>query len=213
MNKLTLIAIAIALAALAAWFVPGWLSAQQGSKQADAARPEGVPESAARALVAGGCFWCVEKDFEKLDSVYAAVSGYAGGELENPTYRNHEGHVEAVEIFYDPEKITYRALIDYFFRHIDPTDAGGQFCDRGFAYTTAIFVETPEERAAAEAALAEAQTALGKPIVTPVRDRTTFTVAEDYHQDYYKKNPLRYATYRTGCGRDRRINALWGKAE
>ncbi|MBB5518651.1 peptide-methionine (S)-S-oxide reductase MsrA [Amphiplicatus metriothermophilus] len=173
-----------------------------------AQRPD---EDATRAAVfAGGCFWCVEADFEKLPGVIEAVSGYAGGERPNPTYRNHEGHVEAVEVRYDPGSVSYRALVDYFFRHIDPLDDGGQFCDRGHSYTTAIFVANAQERAAAEAAKNEAAEILGAPVVTPIRDRTRFWRAEDYHQDYYKKNPRRYRYYRAACGRDWRIEKLWG---
>ncbi|MEX0644968.1 MAG: peptide-methionine (S)-S-oxide reductase MsrA [Parvularculaceae bacterium] len=164
----------------------------------------------ATAVFAGGCFWCVESDFEHLDGVTKAVSGYSGGELQNPTYRNHGGHLEAVEVTYDPAAVSYRALVDYFLRHIDPFDAGGQFCDRGHAYTTAIFVATPLERAEAEAAVAEAEKILGKKIVTPVRDASRFWIAEDYHQDYYKKNKVPYAYYRSACGRDGRVKKVWG---
>jgi peptide-methionine (S)-S-oxide reductase len=164
----------------------------------------------ATAVFAGGCFWCVESDFEHLDGVTKAVSGYSGGESENPTYRNHEGHLEAVEVTYDPAVVAYRQLVDYHVRHIDPLDAGGQFCDRGHSYTTAIFVADADERAEAEAAVAEAEQILGEKIVTPVRDRTKFWLAEDYHQDYYKKNKVQYSYYRSACGRDRRVKKIWG---
>lgn len=168
-------------------------------------------ESAIRtAVFAGGCFWCVEADFEKLPGVIEAVSGYTGGDSQNPTYRNHEGHVEAVEVRYDASLISYRELVDYFFRHIDPTDDGGQFCDRGHSYTTAIFTTGEEERAVAEAARNDAEKILGAPVVTPIRELRQFWVAEEYHQDYYKKNPRRYQYYRAACGRDRRIEKLWG---
>lgn len=164
----------------------------------------------ATAVFAGGCFWCVEVDFEKLEGVSEAVSGYSGGILQNPTYRNHQGHVEAVEVRYDPAIVSYRELVDYFFRHIDPLDDGGQFCDRGASYKTAVFVATPEERDAAEAAKAEADKVLGKLTVVPIRERTEFWIAEDYHQDYAAKNPQRYQYYRSACGRDRRIKQVWG---
>ena len=171
--------------------------------------------SQATATFAGGCFWCVESDFEKLEGVSEAVSGYTGGTVDNPTYKQvakeTTGHVEAAQIFYDPAVVSYRELVDYFFRHIDPLDDGGQFCDRGFSYTTAIFVNSPEQRADAEAAKATAEAELGKPVVTRIVDASTFWVAEDYHQDYYKKNPLRYKYYRTSCGRDRRVAKIWGK--
>jgi peptide-methionine (S)-S-oxide reductase len=167
------------------------------------------------AIFAGGCFWCVEADFDKLPGVVSTTSGYTGGHLKNPTYRDvtseTSGHLEAVEVRYDPAKVGYQALVDYFFRHIDPTDAGGQFCDRGESYTTAIFVASDEERAAAEAAKQAAASKLKKPIVTPVRERTIFYPAEDYHQNYYKKSPARYQYYRSACGRDARVRSLWGR--
>lgn len=166
----------------------------------------------ATAVFAGGCFWCIESDFEKLEGVRDAVSGYAGGSLRNPTYENHEGHLEAVQVTYDPAAISYRALVDYHLRHIDPLDDGGQFCDRGHSYTTAIFVADAQERAAAEASVADAGKALGKNVLTPILDRTDFWLAENYHQDYYKKNPLRYKYYRTACGRDGRVKKVWGAA-
>lgn len=166
----------------------------------------------ATAVFAGGCFWCVESDFEKLEGVRDVVSGYAGGSLKNPTYENHEGHLEAVQVTYDPAAISYRALVDYHLRHIDPLDDGGQFCDRGHSYTTAIFVADAQERAAAEASVADAGKALGKNVLTPILDRTYFWLAENYHQDYYKKNPLRYKYYRTACGRDGRVKKVWGAA-
>lgn len=171
-----------------------------------------TPSSAgeATAVFAGGCFWCVESDFEKLDGVKAAVSGYSGGDLADPTYESHEGHLEAVEVTYDPAVVSYRQLVDYLLRHIDPLDAGGQFCDRGASYTTAIFYADDDERADAEAAVAEAEKTLGEKIATPIRARGTFWIAEDYHQDYYKKSSLKYHFYRTACGRDARVKKVWG---
>lgn len=163
------------------------------------------------AVYAGGCFWCVESDLEKLDGVGDVVSGYAGGSLPNPTYRNHEGHREVVEAPFDPAVISFRELTDYFLRHIDPLDDGGQFCDRGHAYTTAIYYQSEQQKADAEAAVAAAEEELGQDIVTPVLPLDTFWRAEDYHQDYHEKNPVRYKFYRTGCGRDRRVNAVWKK--
>ena len=163
------------------------------------------------AVYAGGCFWCVEADLEKLDGVGDVVSGYAGGDMKNPTYRNHEGHLEVVQAPYDPAVISYRALTDYFLRHIDPLDDGGQFCDRGHSYTTAIFYQNDEQKADAEAAIAAAEEELGQMIVTPARALDRFWRAEDYHQDYYKKNPVRYQFYRTGCRRDARVKQVWGE--
>ncbi len=163
------------------------------------------------AVYAGGCFWCVEADLEKLDGVGDVVAGYAGGETENPTYRNHSGHLEVVEAPFDPDVISYRELTDFFLRHIDPLDDGGQFCDRGHSYTTAIFYRNDEQKADAEAAIAAAEEELGQSIVTPARELDRFWLAEDYHQDYYKKNPVRYQFYRTGCRRDARVKQVWGE--
>ncbi|MBB4658642.1 peptide-methionine (S)-S-oxide reductase MsrA [Parvularcula dongshanensis] len=176
------------------------------------AQVEGVPEGAGRMLVAGGCFWCVESDFEHLDGIYEVVSGYSGGEMPNPTYENHGEHLEVARIYYDPAAWDYARLAERFLRTIDPTDAGGQFCDRGHSYTTAIFYETEDEREAAETAVAEAADELGQAVVTPVRKAGPFTAAEAYHQDFYEKSPVRYRYYRASCGRDARVEALWGEA-
>jgi len=177
-------------------------------------------------VVAGGCFWCVEADFEKVRGVLGAVSGYTGGTTANPTYkevsRGGTGHYEAVKITYDSAQVSAGQLYDMFFRSVDPTDAGGQFCDRGESYRTAIFVSDAGEKAAAEQAKAEAQSALGQTIVTPILQAATFYEAEDYHQDYYKSDDLilsrfgpiskakAYVRYRDACGRDQRVRALWG---
>lgn len=175
-----------------------------------AAPPAVAAESS--AIFAGGCFWCMESDFEAVPGVKEVISGYTGGTLQSPTYRNHDGHVEAVRIVYDDAQVSYDRLLEIFWRSVDPTDDGGQFCDRGHSYTTAIFAIDNKQK---EAALAskqsvEASGKLGAPVVTPVLDAGEFTIAEDYHQDYYKKNPVRYGFYRRGCGRDARIEELWG---
>lgn len=174
------------------------------------------------AIVAGGCFWCVESDFEGVPGVSDVVSGYTGGNLPNPTYEGHDGHYEAVKITFDPSRITYAELIAKFLRSVDVTDAGGQFCDRGSAYRTAIFALDTAQAATAKAAVAEAQQALGQTVVTPVLNATTFWLAEEYHQDYAKgskiiltragpkKQSNAYKFYRTSCGRDQRVKALWG---
>ncbi|MEM9705841.1 MAG: peptide-methionine (S)-S-oxide reductase MsrA [Pseudomonadota bacterium] len=171
--------------------------------------------SPAIAVFAGGCFWCVEADFDKVEGVLETVSGYTGGDLENPTYKRvsyeETGHYEAVAIRFDPAVVSYETLVEYFFRHVDPTDAGGQFCDRGSSYRTAIFVNSPEQKAVADAGKTSAQAALGQEIVTPVLNIKAFWRAEDYHQDYYLKNRLRYRYYRAACGRDRRVQQLWGE--
>lgn len=175
-----------------------------------------------KAIVAGGCFWCVESDFEGVAGVTSVVSGYTGGTLANPTYENHEGHYEAVEITFDNARISYADLVASFLRSVDVTDAGGQFCDRGAAYRTAIFPLTAAQAAAAEAAVAQAAAQLGRKLVTPVLPATRFWVAEAYHQDYYKGTNIvltragpkqqknAYKFYREACGRDARVKAVWG---
>jgi len=166
------------------------------------------------AIFAGGCFWCVEADFDKVGGVVETISGYTGGDTLNPTYKTHSRgqHLEAVKVVYDPSMVEYEELVSFFVRHIDPTDAGGQFCDRGNSYKTAVFVSTLEERVIVEAQFAaiEASNVLPAPIVTTVRDAAVFYDAEDYHQGYYLKNATRYRFYRNGCRRDERIKAVWG---
>lgn len=176
-----------------------------------------------KAIVAGGCFWCVESDFESVPGVISVVSGYTGGSSENPTYDNHEGHYEAAKITFDSAKITYAELIAKFLRSVDVTDAGGQFCDRGNSYRTAIFALDADQKATAKAAVAEASAALGQKIVTPVVGAKTFWPAEDYHQNYYRSTEIvvtrrgpkqkanAYKFYRDACGRDARVKAVWGK--
>ncbi len=166
----------------------------------------------ATALFAGGCFWCMESDYQELDGVTDVVSGFTGGTLENPTYSgNHEGHYEAVKITYDPEVISYAELVDRFWRSIDPFDNKGQFCDKGFSYRTALFPATAGERAIAEASLAKVAERFPQETVhTEIRDASAFWPVEDYHQDYYLKNPVRYKFYRWNCGRDQRLDAIWG---
>ncbi|WP_199288559.1 peptide-methionine (S)-S-oxide reductase MsrA [Hyphomonas sp. GM-8P] len=170
------------------------------------------------AVFAGGCFWCVEADFDKVDGVVSTVSGYTGGTVVNPTYKqvSHEktGHYEAVKVTYDPDKVSYDALVDYYFHHIDPTDATGQFCDKGDSYRSAVFVANGDQREVVEAEIdmINASGVLGTPVVTQILDASTFWPAEDYHQDYYKKNPLKYRYYRTACGRDARVKNVWAGA-
>ena len=178
------------------------------------------------ALVAGGCFWCVEADFEKVEGVGDVVSGFTGGTTPDPEYRDSGDHIESVRIPYDPAQVSYREILDLFFRSVDPTDAGGQFCDRGLEYTTAIFVETAEQRTIAEAAKADAEEELGQEIVTPIFEAGEFFPVGEYHQDYYKSDDriafssvglavpksVAYERYREGCGRDQRVEELWGDA-
>ncbi|WP_323763806.1 peptide-methionine (S)-S-oxide reductase MsrA [Marinovum sp.] len=176
--------------------------------------------------VAGGCFWCVEADFEKVKGVDEVISGYTGGTRANPTYKQvtggGTGHYEAVQIRYDPAQVSRAQLLDLFFRSVDPTDAGGQFCDRGESYRTAIFAGDAKARAEAEAAKAAAEAQLGRDVVTPVLDAAPFYEAEEFHQDYYKSQASTltrfgyisradaYKRYRQACGRDDRVRALWG---
>lgn len=176
-----------------------------------------------KAVVAGGCFWCVESDFEGLPGVIEAVSGYTGGTTANPTYKTHDGHYEAVEITFDTSVISYAEVIGLFLRSVDVLDAGGQFCDRGDSYRTAVFVTDAGQKAAAEAAKAEAGAALGQNIVTPVVAAGRFWPADAYHQDYYKSDDIiltrfgprskasAYKLYRKSCGRDAQVRALWGE--
>ena len=162
------------------------------------------------AIFAGGCFWCIEKDFEHVAGVLDVVSGYTGGSKKNPTYRSHEGHREAVKITYDDSKVSYQDLLTAFFRSVDPTDGGGQFCDRGHSYSTAVYAVNGEQLELAKAAKVQAGKDLGQPIATEIALAAPFTEAEDYHQDYYKKSKVRYNYYRYACGRDARVKKLWG---
>lgn len=169
---------------------------------------------AAKATFAGGCFWCVEAAFQDLDGVSEAVSGFTGGTLKNPTYRgNHRGHYEAVEVTYDPELISYQDLLDVFWVNIDPFDKRGQFCDKGFSYQSAIFVSDEQQRTLAQASLNAVKAKFAKnTVVTPILPANKFWPVEEYHQDYYKKNAIRYNYYRYGCGRDARLKQIWGDA-
>jgi peptide-methionine (S)-S-oxide reductase len=197
--------------ALAAFVLAVVLSAQRGAAET--------------AVFAGGCFWCMEADFEKVPGVTGVVSGFAGGKAQNPTYKQvtagGTGHYEAVQVTYDPSRVSYDDLLQVFFRNVDPTDAGGQFCDRGDSYRTAVFA-TPAQKPAAQAAKAAAQAALGQEVVTPVLPAGRFWPADDYHQDYYRSDEIiitrfgprskakAYKLYRNACGRDARLRQVWG---
>jgi peptide-methionine (S)-S-oxide reductase len=176
------------------------------------------PAKTERAIFAGGCFWCVEADFDKLPGVLSTTSGYIGGKVANPTYEQvaakGTGHAEAVQIVFDPARVSYEQLLEHFWRTIDPTTKDRQFCDAGTPYRSAIFALDAQQLKAAQASLAalEKSKPFAEPIVTQIALAGPFYVAEDYHQDYYKKNPVRYQYYRTGCGRDARLKQLWGKA-
>ena len=175
-----------------------------------------APTRRAQAVFAGGCFWCTESDFDKIPGVLSTTSGYIGGRVAKPTYQQVSaggtGHIEAVRVVYDPSKVSYAALANRFFRTVDPLDGGGQFCDRGDQYRSAIFVADAAQRQIAAAAKAKAAAALKKPVATLILPAATFYPAEAYHQDYYKKNPVKYRFYRWNCGRDARIKAVWSAA-
>jgi peptide-methionine (S)-S-oxide reductase len=185
---------------------------------AQTAKPAAKPATTARAIFAGGCFWCMEPPFDKLDGVISTTSGYIGGQKTNPTYKEvssgRTGHTEAVEVVYDPKKVGYEKLLEVFWHNIDPTVKDQQFCDVGNQYRTGIFYIGDEQKKLAEAS----KTALDRtkpfkqPIVTEITRAAEFYPAEDYHQDYYLKNPLQYQFYRSGCGRDARLQQLWGGA-
>jgi peptide-methionine (S)-S-oxide reductase len=183
--------------------VPAMASAQQGERKV------------AVATFAGGCFWCMEPPFDKLPGVLSTTSGYIGGKTVNPTYRQvvtgDTGHAEAVQVAYDPTRITYEKLLEVFWRNVDPHDAGGQFCDRGDSYRTGIFVHDETQLRLAQESKKAVAAKLKKPVVTEIVLAPKFYPAEGYHQDYYVKNPVRYKIYRQNCGRDARLREVWGE--
>jgi peptide-methionine (S)-S-oxide reductase len=190
--------------------------ALSAAAQAQPAAPAAPAPVVAKAIFAGGCFWCVESDFDKLPGVLSTTSGYTGGKTANPTYEkvssDTTGHAEAVLIEYDPARVSYDKLLAHFWRSIDPTTKDRQFCDAGHSYRSAIFAQDAAQLEAARRSLAELEKTkpFKAPIVTEIEMASTFYPAEDYHQDYYKKNPVRYRYYRGGCGRDERLRELWG---
>jgi peptide-methionine (S)-S-oxide reductase len=161
------------------------------------------------SIFAGGCFWSAEHEMEKVRGVVDVVVGYSGGAKRNPTYENHEGHLEAIRVTWDPSRTTYPALVAAFFRNIDPTDPNGQICDIGPSYRTAVFVESDAEKRVAEQVKADVARQIRRPVATRILPRSAFWVGEGYHQDYAIKNPAHYNRYRVGCGRDARIRAVW----
>ena len=187
------------------------------SAQAEMMAPSPMEEEKLSvATFAGGCFWCTESDFEKLDGVVQVISGYSGGKLQNPSYQQVSSgttkHLESVEVHYDPNKISYDKLLDAFWKMVNPTDTGGQFVDRGYQYTTAIFYHTAEQRKLAEASKSSLNKSgrYEKDVITPIRKAGPFYHAEKYHQDYYKHNPVRYKFYRWNSGRDQYLSKVWG---
>ncbi|MGV2620506.1 UNVERIFIED_CONTAM: peptide-methionine (S)-S-oxide reductase MsrA [Halobacillus marinus] len=208
----------IVLLLLAVFLVPeGYAYLTQRSGGSEAVTEEDIPEGYETGVFAGGCFWCMEPPFEKLKGVKEAVSGYTGGHTETPTYKEvsagDTGHVEAVQVYYDPDVLSYSDLLEVFIRQVDPTDAGGQFVDRGSSYTTGIFYKSEDQRKKAEAFLASQQDSgrFTEEIVTPIQEAGAFYRAEEYHQDYYKKNKLRYEYYRGNSGRDDYLEKTWGE--
>ncbi|MGF1621176.1 MAG: peptide-methionine (S)-S-oxide reductase MsrA [Rhodomicrobiaceae bacterium] len=174
-------------------------------------------DNRASAIFAGGCFWCMEPPYDETEGVMATISGYSGGDELDPTYEQVSagttGHIEVVKIEYDPSKVGYDKLLEIFWRNIDPLDASGQFCDKGPHYRSAIFYGNEEEKKLAEESKKKIEEKLGKPVVTEILPEKTFYAAEDYHQDYYQKNPIRYKLYRYGCGRDARLEEVWGSVK
>jgi peptide-methionine (S)-S-oxide reductase len=193
-------------------------AAEEGTAGEMAGSESGAPESGETAVAtfAGGCFWCMEPPFDKLDGVISTTSGYTGGEKKDPTYQEvssgSTGHAEALQVKYDPTRISYEKLLEVFWHNIDPTVKDRQFCDWGNQYRTGIFYHNEEQHQAALASLEELKKTkpFSEPIVTEIVPASTFYPAEEYHQDFYKKNPIRYKTYRLGCGRDARLQELWG---
>ena len=192
------------------------LNAQTAPAVPSSVTSAALPATTAKAIFAGGCFWCVESDFDKIPGVMSTTSGYTGGKTVKPTYEqvssHNTGHAEAVEVLYDPAKVTYQRLVEYFWHTIDPTVKDQQFCDRGSPYRSAVFALNDEQLKIAQFSRAalEKTKPFKEPIVTEITLATAFYPAEEYHQDYYKKNPVRYKYYRNGCGRDARLAQLWG---
>ncbi|MGV8073112.1 MAG: peptide-methionine (S)-S-oxide reductase MsrA [Syntrophobacteraceae bacterium] len=213
MKTVSLIAICVVTAGIIAW----WYTGLKGQENMTQVENTSSPGNVRVATFAGGCFWCVESDFEKMDGVVKVISGYTGGHVQNPTYEEVSaggtGHLEAIQVFYDPDKVGYKDLLGYFWKHIDPTDAGGQFVDRGNQYRSAIFYHDEEQKRVAEESKREIDKSgrFSKPVVTEIVPFKEFYNAEDYHQDYYKKNPVRYNYYRFNSGRDQFLENVWGK--
>jgi peptide-methionine (S)-S-oxide reductase len=197
---------ALALAAVLA------LVAGRSQAQTEAAKPP--PAGEAVATFAGGCFWCMEAAFQHVPGVSAAISGYTGGHVPNPSYervsQRDTGHKESVRVVYDPKKLTYQKLLDIYWHNIDPFDNRGQFCDKGDEYRPVIFYHTDEQKKLADATKAKYVARFKRPLAVEIEPAKTFYVAEDYHQDYYEKNPVRYKFYRYNCGRDQRLQQVWG---
>lgn len=213
MNKLTTVALALAFVASLATVI----MVNAGQSESMTKNVGGTLEGQhAKAIFAGGCFWCMEPPYDKIEGVIATISGYTDGQKSNPTYKEVSsgttGHTEAIEITYDPSKVSYEKLLEVFWKNIDPTTPNRQFCDGGNQYRSGIYFLNPEQQQLAEKSKAqiEASGILNKPIVTEIKPASKFYPAEEYHQDYYLKNPVRYKFYRYNCGRDQRLTEIWG---
>lgn len=202
---------------IAAWVVAALgLALATGAMPARAQQTSTPQTNTATATFAAGCFWCVEEVFDKVDGVLETISGYTGGSVENPSYEQVSsggtGHTEAVRIVYDPAKVRYERLLQVFWHNVDPFDARGQFCDRGEQYRSGIFAHTPEQQRLAAASKASVEAQFGKPVATRVYESAPFYDAEDYHQNYYARNALRYRFYKWSCGREQRLDDIWGES-
>jgi methionine-S-sulfoxide reductase len=205
---------ALALAGGYVWLSGGFVGLTSvEARQSTLMQP---PQNGLVATFASGCFWCTEADFDKVPGVISTISGYTGGKVANPTYRQvttgQTGHTEAVQVVYDPAVVSYEKLLDHYWRNVDPFVAHRQFCDVGTQYRPVIFFHTPEQRTAAEASKARVQKMFKQPIVVTIEAAAPFYRAEEYHQDYYKKNSAQYRFYRFGCGRDARLEEIWASA-
>lgn len=220
MARLRQVLIGICLLGIMAWTwdaLPYYATADSLSNQPSSNSAAVAEDNLATATFAGGCFWCMEKPFDALEGVVSTISGYTGGTVENPSYEQVSaggtGHVEAVQITYDPAQIDYDDLLSVFWQNVDPLDNRGQFCDKGNQYRAKIFVQTEQERQLAEESKQALASRFGnQPIATTIEPAQAFYAAEDYHQDYYLKHPVRYNFYRTACGRDKRLSEVWGTA-
>jgi peptide-methionine (S)-S-oxide reductase len=201
--------------ACAAAFALALSYAAPSQAQTEAAKPP--PAGLAVATFAAGCFWCTEADFDKVEGVVSTTSGYTGGQKANATYyevgTGRTGHTEGVHVVFDPKKVTYQKLLDVYWRNVDPFDGRGQFCDKGTQYRPEIFTHDAEQKKLADASKTAVEQKLKRPVVVKVTPAAAFYVAEDYHQDYYQKNPVRYKFYRYNCGREARLEQVWGKTE
>ena len=209
-HERSLAALAIAICLLLGRAAPLRAEDSPAQKAPEAAATEHGAAKTAVATFAGGCFWCMEAAFDEVDGVTETVSGYAGGTKPNPTYGDHEGYQEAVRVAYDPSKVTYAKLLDTYWHNIDPFDANGQFCDQGNAYRSAIFYGNDEEKGLADSTKQQVADRFKEAVATEIKPTTTFTAAEDYHQNYHNTNPVSYKFYKWNCGRAQRLEQLWG---